>query len=127
MKTAVRVDTQIDLGVTNSGAAFGTENIQGYSICVHWSGGNGDFPTLIGNWKVQACNNPFTNNVNLTPDPDAVWVDISGSEYTITTNTGDYFWNVSDCYYRAFRLVYTSLDGSNFGSATAYIFAKGIQ
>lgn len=118
MKTAVRQDT-VTFSTSYTGAAMGTENMEGYSICIAWTG---TAPT--GVLKLQACNNPFTNNVGLQEDPNAVWVDITGSSYNVTTS-GNYFYNVSDVYYRAFRLVYTRTSGT--GTGTAYIFAKGIQ
>ena len=119
MKTAVRIDTAIDMSADYAGPAMGMDNMDGYSVCAVWSGAS-----PAGTFKLQACNNPFTNNVNQTPDPAAVWVDIPGSDFTVTGD-GDYFWNVSDVYYRAYRLVYTRVSGS--ATATAYLFAKGIQ
>lgn len=119
MKTCDRVDV-LSLAATGNGTAFGTDSMEGYSICASWAGGG----SPVGVLKLQACNNPFTNNVNQTPDPAAVWVDITGSSYSVSAD-GNTFWNVTDVYYRAFRIVYTKTSGTATGSV--YIFAKGIQ
>ncbi len=119
MKTALRVDTA-SFGATYTGAAFGLEDLDGYSVCASWVGGG----SPVGILKLQACNNAFANNTGLQEDPNAVWVDITGSAYNVTTD-GTYFYNVSDAYYKAFRIVYTRTSGT--ATATLYLNAKGIQ
>jgi hypothetical protein len=87
-----------------------------------------DTTALVGAFKLQASNNAELDNVgDLTPaqmaDPNAVWVDITGSS-TAVAGSGSQFWNVSDVYYLWFRLVYTATSGS--GDFTAYLNYKGI-
>lgn len=107
-----------DMSASFTGALFFLESMEGYSICAAFAGGG------TGALKLQACNNPITDHVNLKPDPNAVWVDITGSAYAITAD-GSYFWNVSDVYYKAVRLVYTKTTGA--GAMQVYYNAKGIQ
>jgi len=119
MKTAKRADS-ISLGASFIGDAMGIEYVNGYSICASWT----EVGTLDGTIKLQASNNPFTDNVNMTPDPNAVWVDISGSSIAVS-DAGSQFWNVSDANYSAYRLVWTRVSGS--GTFTAYHLIKGPQ
>lgn len=119
MKTAQRTDTT-SLGTDYNGAAFGLDNLEGFSVCASWTNGGG----LTGAFKLQASNNAFLDNVNNNENPDAVWVDITGSEVAVA-GAGTQFWNVADVYYRAFRINWNQTAGT--GSATAYIHAKGIQ
>lgn len=118
MKTVFRQDTA-SFGASFSGDALGLENFEGYSVVASWTG------TGAGTLALQACNNPFTDNVYLIPDPNAVWADIPGSATTVTSGSGSQTWNVSDVYYRAFRVTWTRTSGT--GTYTAYIFAKGLQ
>ncbi len=119
MKTAVRTDTT-SFGATYNGVAMGLDNMDGYSVCIAW--GTGGSP--VGVLKLQASNNAFVENgnLNLLENSSATWVDISGSSNNVTTD-GNYFWNVSDVFYRAFRIVYTRTSGT--ANATAFIFTKG--
>jgi hypothetical protein len=119
MKTADRNDVT-SLAASYNGAAFGMDNLEGFSVCAAWVDGG----SLAGAFKLQASNNAFTDNVNLAEDPNAIWVDVTGSEVAVSAS-GSQFWNVADCYYRAFRIVWTRSAGT--GSATAFIHAKGIQ
>jgi len=118
MKTLTREDT-ISLGATFNSAPIHLENLEGYSICLVWAGGG----SPVGSLKLQASNNAFLNNVNNNVNPDATWVDITGSTYAVSAD-GTYFWNVADCYYNSVRYVYTRTSGTATGSG--FIWAKGI-
>ena len=116
MKIATRSDS-LSMGASFDGAAMGIEFVNGYSICTSWDGG-------VGTLKVQACNNPFTDNVNMTPDPDAIWVDIPGSSVAVS-GAGTQFFNVADANYSAYRLVWTRSSGS--GTIEVKHLIKGVQ
>jgi hypothetical protein len=119
MKIAKRSDS-ISLGASFNGDAMGIEFVNGYSICASWT----DTGSLGGSFKLQASNNPFTDNVNMTPNPLAVWVDITGSSIAVT-GAASQFWNVSDANYSAYRIVWTRTGGS--GQLTAHHLTKGQQ
>jgi hypothetical protein len=119
MKIGRRSDS-LSLGATFNGAAMGIEFVNGYSICASWTDGGG----LAGTLKLQASNNPFTDNVNMTPAADAVWVDVTGSSIAVS-GAGSQFWNVADANYSAYRIVWTRTAGS--GTLTAYHLIKGPQ
>jgi hypothetical protein len=104
-----------------NGAAYHMEHLDGYSICASWTETSA---TLAGTLKLQASNNAFTDNVNNNEDANSVWVDVTGSAVAVS-GSGSQFWNVSDVYYKAFRIVWTRASGQ--GSFTAYIHAKGVQ
>ncbi len=76
---------------------------------------------LTGTLKLQASNNAFADNTNNELDADAVWVDIPGSSVAVTA-TANQFWNVSDVYYKAVRVVWTRT--VNGGDYVAYIYTK---
>ena len=121
MKTVNLSFENVDMSADYTSAALKVDSMDGYSVCARWVGGGS--PT--GTFKLQASNNAFPDNVgyNIPENPDAIWVDITGSDYTVTDD-GDYFWNVSDVYYRAVRVVYDQVSGTATG--TILIFAKGI-
>ena len=119
MKIGKRSDT-LSLAASFNGDAMGIEYVNGYSICATWT----EVGTLDGTLKLQASNNPFTDNVNMTPAPDAVWVDIAGSSIVVS-DAGSQFWNVSDSNYSAYRIVWTRVSGS--GELKAYHLIKGDQ
>ena len=120
---AILIDTDIiQIATSYANAIAGTEiDITGEGTGAHTAVVQ---DALAGTFKLQACNNPFTNNVNMTADPLATWVDVTGSSIAVTA-AGSQFWNVSDAYYSAFRLVWTSTTG--IGTVTSHILAKGDQ
>lgn len=120
MKIGKRADTALSMAATFNGAAMGIEFVNGYSVAASWT----DAGSLSGTLKIQASNNPFTDNVNLTANPSALWVDIPGSSVAIS-GAGSQFWNVSDANYSAYRLVWTRTAGD--GALTAYHLIKGDQ
>ena len=119
MKIGKRSDS-LSMAASFNGAAMGVEFVNGYSICASWIDGG----SLSGSLKLQASNNPFTDNVNMTPDPAAVWVDITGSTIAVT-GAGSQFYNVADANYAAYRIVWTRTAGT--GTLTAHHLIKGPQ
>lgn len=121
MKFANRIDSDKSFAATFNGDPVKLESIEGYSICAAWSGG-------VGTFKLQASNNAEIDNVgNLTvaqmADPNAVWVDITGSSVAVS-GAGTQFWNVADVYYKWVRVVYTRSSGT--GTLLMYLNYKGI-
>jgi len=119
MKVAKRTDTQ-SLAASANLAAVGIEFVAGYSVAASWT----DTGSLAGTLTLQACNNPFTDNVNMTPDPNALWVDITGSAIAVS-GVGTQFWNVDAANYSAYRVKWTRTTGT--GTLTAYNLIKGPQ
>jgi hypothetical protein len=120
MKASDRIDSK-SMNASFNGDAYHVEYLEGYSICASWTETSA---TLAGTLKLQASNNGFTDNVNNNENPNAVWVDITGSAIAVS-GSGSQFWNVSDVYYKAFRIVWTRTSGQ--GTFAAYIHAKGVQ
>ena len=118
MKTAKRTDN-LSLDATFNADAVGIEFVNGYSVCAEWTGSD-----LDGTLKLQASNDPFTDNVNMTPNPAATWVDVTGSSVTVSA-AGSQFYNVSDANYAAYRLVWTRVDGT--GNIKVVNLIKGFQ
>ena len=97
------------------------EQIFGYAVQAVWTG------TPNGSIKLQAsCDNPGRDNQASNGGPDEVtnWTDIASSSYAITGSAGNYMWNVSDAYYRYFRVVYTNT--SSVGVLNVKAVVKGI-
>lgn len=121
MRTADRIESSLSLNATFNGAAFGLDHLEGYSITARAIETSA---SLVGTLKLQASNNAFEDNVNLTEDANAVWVDIPGSTQNVS-GTGNFLWNTSEAYYRAVRVVWTRTSGQ--GTANVWIHAKGPQ
>ncbi len=121
MRVADRIDTRALQASTYSSAAFGLDHLEGYSITIK---GTETTATLAGTLKLQASNNAFQDNVNLSELSDAVWVDVTGSSQAVS-GSGTFMWNTSEAYYRAVRWVWTRASGT--GTFVAYIHAKGPQ
>lgn len=124
MKISQRTDSYADLNGNINGAAFLLDNLEGFSVAFTYNGGGGD---IEGTFKLQASNNAFLDNPtapNGGENPDATWVDIDGATISVSGQEGADMLNVSDCYYRAFRIVWT-VSGGITGEGRAIIFAKG--
>ncbi len=128
MKVAGRNDTA-SLGASFNGAAFGLDHLVGYAVCGVYTTANAE-----GTIKLQASNNPFTvgDPTNFNPtgpnygeNPDATWDDISGATEVVASTSGTFFFNVSDVYYRGFRVVWTRSSGT--GTLTTFIWGKGFN
>lgn len=120
MKVSNREDSA-SMNASFNGASYHVEFLEGYSICAAWTETSA---TLAGTLKLQASNNAFTDNVNNNENSSATWVDITGSSVAVS-GSGSQFWNVSDVYYKAFRIVWTRTSGE--GTFAAFIHAKGVQ
>jgi len=92
---------------TTNGEAIDISHIYGYSVYASWSGS-----TISGSIKLQASLD------------NASWIDITSSSQTI--NSADsYLWNVTDAFYKYFRVVATS-DDANAITVNAQFYAKGV-
>lgn len=121
MKVAERHDEILDLSANHVGAAFGIDHLDGYSITILFIADG----SLDGSVKLQGtASNPFTDNVNMTPNPDAIWDDIADSEATVSTSSSSVvMYNAKTAYYRGVRLVFTNTSGD--GVYVADWSAKG--
>jgi hypothetical protein len=123
MKTTLRNDSG-SLNASFNGDAFLLDSMEGFSIATAWTETAG----LTGSFKLQASNNAFNDNpaypASLNVNASALWADIPGSTVAVA-GSGTQFWNVSDVYYRAVRIVWTNTAGT--GTYAANIWAKGIQ
>lgn len=102
-------------------APIPVEQIFGYAVQAVWTG------TPNGSLVLQAsCDAPLRDNQATNGGPDEVinWTEIAGSSYAIVGAPGNYMWNVSDAFYRYFRLVYTNTSG--VGSLSVKAVVKGI-
>lgn len=120
MKVSNRQDSEL-MATSFNGDAYHVEFLEGYSICAKWTETS---VTLAGTLKLQASNNAFADNVNNNENSNATWVDITGSSVAVS-GSGSQFWNVSDVFYKAFRVVWTRTSGE--GTFEAFIHAKGVQ
>ena len=78
---------------------------------------------LEGTVKLQASNNAFQDNVNMELRDDTFWVDVPNMSATLDGGDDTVFWNVSDVYYEAVRIVWTRTIGQ--GTGQFYFLAKG--
>ena len=124
MRIVAREDNDISLAASGYGAALKLDHMDGFAVSVRMTVSAG---TLAGTLSLQGtASDPFTNNVNNTANPNAVWDDIPGTAVAVsTTTTATYSYNAESIYFRGVRLkwVYTS------GTATydASWSAKGSQ
>jgi len=120
MKIGKRTDTLSLVSDINS-AAMGVEFVNGFSVAASWDDPGSDISGVL---TLQASNNAFTDNVNMTPDPNALWIDITGSAVAVS-DVGTQFWNVADANYSAYRIKWVGTSGSS--TLTAYHLIKGPQ
>lgn len=93
------------------------EYMHGLAIQASWTG-----TSPVGVLKLQASNHAFDQNVNNGILADAIWTDIPGSSLSISSNTGDHMYDISEVYYEAIRVVYTATSG--VGSISLYYCGK---
>jgi hypothetical protein len=106
---------------TVESAPIPLEQIFGYAVQAVWTG------TPNGSLKLQAsCDAPGRDNQTSNGGPDDVtnWTDIAGSTLAITGVAGNYMYNVTDAFYRYFRVVYTNTSG--VGSLSVKAVVKGV-
>lgn len=112
----------LDLSASLTTRAYTLSLMEGYSICISWTG------APVGTFVLQACNNAFlagASDAQGVPleDPTAVWVDITGSDQAAGAAAGQKFINIDGVYYGAWRLKYTRSSGT--GAASYYAHAHG--
>lgn len=107
-------------GVLN-GDVYEIGNQEGYSLVFSTPAGS----TAAGSLTLQASNDALLDNpnVNITPDPNAVWVTVSGTTNAVASGANTFLYNMSQVYYRFFRFTYTATSGT--GTATTFVAAKG--
>lgn len=119
--------TPFIMDLTTTGTAANTttvylvERLHGYSICANIIE---TVASLAGTLKLQASNNAFADNVSMQLNPNAVWVDIPSSTVTLTAGSTQAFWNSSQVYYEAVKIVWTHTTGA--GTLTPYFLAKAV-
>lgn len=103
------VVTAQPLNVTSNSPFVPLKSIIMYSIAAIITG------TPNGTIKLQASNDPETNDTQPSTLTPTNWADIANSSFTVTT-AGETMWNVTDVGYNYVRVVYTDASG---GTATA--------
>lgn len=121
MRIAERRTAAKSMNATFNDAAFGLENMEGYSITAAVTETSA---TLSGTLKLQACNDAFLDRGDLTEDSGATWVDLTGSSQSVSSS-GNFMWNVVGSYYSAVRVVWTRSGGQ--GTAKIIYRSKGPQ
>lgn len=83
--------------------------------------------TPTGTLKLQASSDsPVAQTQVSNGGPDSItnWSDIANSSYSIAGSAGNYMWNVTDCFFRYVRVIYTR-SGST-GSLSCSVSIKGV-
>lgn len=109
--------TTVSLNSSTTVATYYLERMRGYTIGIKVS----DAAALSGTFKLQASNNAWVDNTDLSAFSGAVWVDVDASSQTVTAD-GDYMWTYYYAPYDAVRLVWTNSAGT--GNVKAYFLAK---
>ena len=78
--------------------------------------------TIAGTIKLQISNDGFDGNVNNNLNPNATWVDYTGSTQSVS-GAGTAAWNVSGVYFKHVRVVWTRTTG--LGTVSNILHAKG--
>lgn len=117
----VMTDVVMDVNINSS--AVPLKNIFMYSIAAIYAG------TPTGAIKLQASNDPETNDTNPSSNPTPVpthWVDIADSSFALTS-AGETMWNVRDVAYNYVRVVYIdSSGGTSTATLTVVVNCKGV-
>lgn len=111
------------MNANSNSPAVQLKNIYQFAIAAIVTG------TPTGSIKLQASNDPETNdtNPNNNPQPAPVnWVDITGSSFSLSAS-GETMWNVQNIGYNYVRVVYTdSSSGASTATMNIIVNAKGI-
>lgn len=118
--TKGQVPTAISMNASFNDVGYNLEHLEGFSICAAVIE---TVANLAGTLKLQASNNAFLDNTDNNVNPNAVWVDVPSSSVALVSGNTSVFWNVSDCFYEAVRIVWTSTSGQ--GNIKYYVIAKG--
>lgn len=114
-----QVATSVSMDESWNSTPYKVDLSEGYSICASITE---SVASLEGTLKLQASNNCFKDNTGMELRTDAVWVDIPDSTVTLDGGNDSAFWNVTDVYYEAVRIVFTYTSGE--GSGSFYFIAK---
>jgi hypothetical protein len=87
---------------------FNLFSIYAYSVQVNWSGG----AAPVGTFSLQGSNDPANSNIILPNNTPVNWTTITNSPQTVSGTPGSILYDVVECSYRWFRLVYTASSGS---------------
>ena len=121
MKVFTVQHTFADLSTNSNGKALNVEHLEGVSYIADVTSASGP---LTGSFKLQVSNNAFIDNTNNNENPTASWIDYAGSQQAVA-GTITLGWNVTDIYFKAIRLVWSSTSGT--GSAIVNVQAKGVS
>ena len=121
-----QIGTNVPMNANYNSPYQQLKNIYTYSMAAIVTG------TPNGSIKLQACNDPETNNtqLNSTGQPPAVgpvnWVDIANSTFSLSSS-GETMWNVNAVGYNYVRVVYTDSSGGTSAATMNIIFnGKGV-
>jgi hypothetical protein len=118
-----KLATNVVLSANRTSSFAPLKNIILYSIAAVITG------TPTGTIKLQACNDPETNDTSPLPNAQSNpvnWVDIADSSFPLTT-AGETMWNVRDIGYNYVRVVYTDSSGGTSTAVMNIVFnGKGI-
>lgn len=82
--------------------------------------------TPNGTLKLQASNDPETNDTQPSTNVPTNWADIANSSFTVTT-AGETMWNIQDVGYNYVRVVYTDASGGTSTATMSIVYnGKGI-
>lgn len=110
----------VSMNASFNDVPYQLEHMDGYSLCAAVTE---TVASLAGTLKLQASNNAFLDNTDNNQNPNAVWVDIPSSSVVLTAGSNNQFWNVTDAFYEAFRIVWTRTSGQ--GNLKYYLIGKG--
>ncbi len=94
-------------------ASFNTDGINlisiyAYSVQVSWSGGTAP----VGTFTLQGSNDSGDAGSGQAVVQPTNWTTVTGSSQSISGSPGSILYDVTECSYRWFRLVYTATSGS---------------
>lgn len=111
-----QIATGVVLNANRTSTYVPLKNIFMYSIAAIISG------TPTGTIKLQASNDPETNDTQpLSNNPPTNWTDIASSSFSLT-DEGETMWNVSEVAYNWVRVVYTDASGATSTATMKIIF-----
>lgn len=116
-----QIATALALNTNRNSDYVPLKNIYLYSIMVIITG------TPTGSIKLQASNDPETNDtVPLSDAPPVNWADIANTSVNVSA-AGNTFYNVTDVAYNYVRVVYTDTSsGASTATAKIIVNAKGV-
>lgn len=98
-----------NMATTLTSAGIYLANVYAYSVQCTWSGGT----SPAGTFKLQGSNDPGEAGTTTTGATQPThWTDIGSSSQMVSATPGSVLYDVPQCGYRWFRLVYTADSGS---------------